>query len=105
MHNDKHQIRVADSGTTLEMQVLKTDGTPYPLNDSEVLQFKFQKPNGQIVYKNAKLVTDGFDGKVCYITSLNDFDKPGTWRYQVYFERAGVKHHTNSSSFRVYPNL
>jgi hypothetical protein len=101
----KPEIRMNDSGTTIRVQVLKPDDTVYPLNDCEVIQFKFQKPDGTNMTKPGVLTTDGLDGKVHYTTDLNDFDQTGTWLYQVYFERGDVSHHTDYTRFRVHPNL
>lgn len=95
------QVRVDDIGTTLKMKVLKTDGTDYPLTDYDVLQYKFQKPDGSTISRDADLEDD----EVIYTTQAGDFDQVGLWKYQVYFEIGPVKHHTDRGSFRVYSNL
>jgi hypothetical protein len=96
------EIRAEDSGTTLKRKIKRPDETDYPLDGYSVLQYKFQKPDGSIMIKDATLDQDGY---VVFTTQDGDFDQIGLWKYQVYFERGSVKHHTDYASFRVHPNL
>jgi hypothetical protein len=96
------EVRVIDSGTTLKMAVKRPDGTDFPMEGYIVLQYKFQKPDGTIMTKDAELDDDG---DVVYTTEDGDFDQVGTWLYQIYFEIGSFKRHTDYSKFKVHPNL
>lgn len=76
----KPEVRMNDAGTVIEMQIRRYDDTLYPISDTEILQYKFQKPDGTVIVRNATAQPDSI---AQYITAEDDFDQIGMWLYQV----------------------
>jgi hypothetical protein len=94
-----------DAGIEFHRFLKKEDDTVYPIDNSQVKEFHFQKPDGSLIVRNGQYIVDGTDGGIKYITNDTDLDQEGTWRYQVYIERGPVEIHSNIGTFRVLRNL
>ena len=97
-------IRQYDIGSTFELTVTD-DGITLDLSSSSVKQIKFGKPDGVTETQTAAFASDGTDGKIKYVTLLDDLDVVGQWKLQAYVEMGGGKWHSTIGYFNVIANL
>ena len=95
-------LHVGDVGTSIELTVTETN-LPMNIANASVKQIKLRKPNGAVVTKPAAFVTNGTDGKLCYVTVQGDLDASGLWRAQAYLETPSWSGHTSRITFSVGP--
>jgi hypothetical protein len=101
----KNEIHLFDSGVSFEIQMLDQDDEKYSLADTNVLQFRFQKPDKSIVVREGVIIGNPINGVAGYTTTPEDFDQTGTWKYQIYIEKGPSKLSSDIVKFRVYPNI
>ena len=70
-------IRVGDTGTRIEVQVLQADGTVVDLTGATLKQIIIRRPDGTLLTATADFVTDGTDGLLEYFTTATDFTAAG----------------------------
>jgi len=102
------EIHYLDIGTSFELTVYNTEddvSSILDLSTATSMLITFQKPDTTTVVQTATLVTDGADGKMTYISVLNDIDQLGTWKIQGKVTNLLGTWHTDISKFKVYDNL
>lgn len=73
------EVRVGDFGFPIQLNVMDVDGA-FRLSSATGFIFRFRKPNGVKVDKQATFVTDGEDGKLFYLVESGLIDMPGIWQ-------------------------
>lgn len=93
-------------GVTVELTVVDTAGTAVDISGATTKKLFFEKPNGDVVNKDADYVTDGVNGKIKYVTVAGDLSPYGAWKCQAYIVKAGlVNGRTKTQFFDVLPNV
>ncbi len=99
-----YEIHVGDIGTKLRATLYEDDEV-VDLQSATVKQYIIKKPGNVQIVVDCSFVTDGTDGKIEYTSTSETFDSPGYYKLQGYIEIAGNKWHTDTTTFRVHPNL
>lgn len=78
--------------------------TVQDISDYTELKIRAMHCSGRsFFYEDMELLTDGTDGKCRFITTdLVNFDIPGDWRIQVYYESLSGKWSTTTFQIKVY---
>ena len=100
--NEIHQY---DIGTIFEITLM--DGTSIvDISGATTMEITFQKPDGITnVIKTAVHTTDGTDGKLQYVTILDDLDIIGTWKKQAFVVLSTGEWSSDIDNFKVHKNL
>lgn len=65
----------------------------------------FESPSGIVSEKNAIFSTNGEDGKIRYVTIVNDLNVAGNWKAQGYVAMSNFQGKSTIVTFKVNPNL
>jgi len=84
---------------------VKENGAVVNLAAATGLKMYLDKPDNTIVEKTAVFKTDGTDGKLMYVTILDDLNKAGIWERQAEFTLGGFTGRTSKVSFTVDENI
>lgn len=98
------EIHVGDIGTVFEVTVHDCD-VVVDISAASTMEIVFKKPDKTIVTKVAVHTTDGLDGKMQYVTILDDLDLKGTWSIQARVTLPTGTWRSEISKFKVYANL
>lgn len=98
------ELHYGDIGTVIRITV-NEDNVAKDVSGATAKAFKFRKPSGATVNKNASFETDGTDGVLRYVTADGDLDEAGLWRVQVLLEIGTGSWSSDIAEFRVDPNL
>lgn len=98
------EIHIDDIGTQF-IVTIKDDDVAVDLSTATTKQLIFRKPDGTKLTKNASFVTDGTDGKLKYVSVSGDLNEAGYWKLQAYIAIGSNAWKTNTTIFRVHPNL
>lgn len=99
-------MQVADVGTILVVTVNDAETeTAKDISSATVKEFHFLKPDGNVIEREAIFITNGSDGKLRYVSTADDFDVEGIYRWQIYLEMPGWTGHSNVDSLKVLKNL
>jgi hypothetical protein len=96
------EIHVGDIGLTFRVTIKDQDSNVVNLSETLTKQIILNKPNGEILTKNATFYTDGTDGIIEYVTVEGDLDTQGIWKIQGYVVFETSEFRTNKESFWVY---
>lgn len=98
-------VRVGDVGCAFRLTV--NDGTSeyISISGASSLSMRFRKPDGTVLDKTAHLVTDGFDGRMEYVTVSGDLSVPGHWHVQAAITLGASVYHSTVLPFTVEQNL
>jgi hypothetical protein len=99
------EVHQNDIGTDIVITVKDENGVVVDISTASVLSIIMQKPNNTKVTKTAAKVGTGTDGKMHYVTLINDLDQAGIWTLQAYVEITAGKWYSDYQSMIVYPNL
>ncbi len=100
-----NEIHEFDIGTEL-IVTISEGAVPVDVSTASVKDIVLTKPDGVTnVTKTAIFDSDGIDGKVKYVTILNDLDAVGQWKIQAIITLSTGKWSSDIGSFRVYKNL
>lgn len=107
------EIQHLNIGTAIILAIVRADGTPEPLQGASLKQIKLEKPkstgNPRIVLTKTASFPDGEDGsegRIQYISIVDDLTPLGDWLVQGYIEEgASVKFHTSKEPFTVVRNV
>lgn len=99
------EFHVADVGVALRATIKDEETDVVPLQSASVKQYTIRKPSGAEITVDCDFVTDGSDGLIQYVTVASTFDEAGYYKLQGYLEMGTSKWHTNTITFRVYPNI
>lgn len=83
-------FREYDIGTKFTIQVLKTREEPLDISTADLLRIGFRRPNGNVVWVDATLNTDGTDGRMHYYTVEGDLTPAGNWEIEGYVRIPGA---------------
>ena len=97
-------LQVGDIGTVLRFTVLEND-VAADISLATVKTLKLRKTDRTVIERTMQFSTDGSDGKVEYITILDDIDMDGRWTAQVYLEMPSGKWHTSKVPIDVLSNV
>ncbi len=99
-------LQVDDSSIDLIVTVTQSDGTtPIDISQASSIFIYLYRPDGGLITGNASFLTDGTDGKIQYITQINDCNIQGIYKIQAKYIIGGATKRTEKSSFVVEPNL
>ena len=100
-----NEIRKGDIGTVFE-RTIKDGDVVIDISSASPLQIIFQKPDdGAFVTQTAVFTTNGTDGKLRYVTLLDDLDEIGVWQWQAKITLGGGTWKTDILDFQVHENL
>lgn len=99
------EIHKGDVGTVFRATIRDESGEIVNLSGATTIELEFRKPNGVILVKTASFATDGTDGKIQYISQIDDLDRVGRWTVQGYVEALGGSWHSDKYIFEVLSNL
>jgi hypothetical protein len=99
------KIHKYDIGTKFNFTILDESGTVIDLSVATFKELRFSKPDGSVVTKTPTLTTNGTDGKVYYVTILNDLDQVGEWKVQFKTDLPAWQGYSDIGKFKVYPNI
>jgi len=100
-----NEIHIGDIGTVFEVTLLD-DEVVEPIDGATLMEIIFVKPDKTKVTNIASWSSDGIDGKMRYVISLDtELDQKGTWKIQGIVTFATGKWHSDIDSFKVYENL
>jgi hypothetical protein len=96
------EVRIGDIGTRFILVAWnQAADAVLPINDADVLEIDFRKPDGSVVTKTASLVTDGTDGQFYYDSVEGFLDAAGAWSAEGYIEKPSWQGHTSRIKFSV----
>jgi len=98
-------LQVGDVGVPFQAQLQTPEGRVIDVSESTVRTFRFQKPDGVLIEREASLLTDGRDGILTYDFAEGDLDLAGTWRFQLVVGFGGDVKSGEIKKFKVYGNL
>ena len=98
------EIHVGDIGTRIELTVLK-DNLPLNLSTATDIDLVIGRPTAAKLTVTPTFVTDGTDGKVYYLTVINDLSEAGIYQLQIIATFSGGKWHSEIVKMRVYANV
>ena len=98
-------LHVGDVGTAIVITVNNQDGTPVDLSSFTNLVLIIKRTDGSIVERTCIFVTNGTDGKVQYVSTINDFTVQGNYKFQVRCTSTTGVWHSNILVNKVYPNV
>lgn len=99
--------RVADQGVRVIIAVVDSNGDPVNLHGATKKMIKLQKPDGTAVDVAGSFLTNGFDGKIYFTSSVSvpPFSPDGVWFVQAEVVVGGVQQSTRWGCFTVQPNI
>lgn len=100
----RNEIHQYDIGTAFTATIMDDDEI-VDVSDATAMYLLFEKPSGTAVTKTALPVTDGKDGKIRYVTVLNDLDESGQWYIQAHLIGPTYNRRSERKRFIVYPNI
>lgn len=99
-----NEIHLNDVGTKFLVTV--TDGSSaVDISSASAKQIIIQKPSGTKLTPAAAFDSDGTDGKMSYITVVNDLDEAGSYKLQGKVVISDGTFYTDITSFKVHRNL
>ena len=98
------EIHVNDIGTRF-LATIKDDDVVVNVSGASLINMIFKKPNDQVVYKSASLLTNGTDGKIYYDTVAGDLDEAGQYKLQGKVALSSGTYYTDIYTFQVHCNL
>ncbi len=99
------EIHLNDVGTQFLITLVDANENPMDISAATSKFIIFKKPSGALITKSGSFYTDGTDGKIYYISILNDLDEIGAWKIQAHVITLTSDWHTNFSTFKVHRNL
>lgn len=78
----ENTVRVGDTGTALQVELLENCTTPIDISGATTLEIIIQRPDLTTVTKTASYVTDGTDGQITADTEAGDITMSGTYKIQ-----------------------
>lgn len=99
------EIHKLDIGTVLRLTMLDCDEVILPINDATVKEIILKKPDKTVITRTASFTTNGIDGKIEYITVLDDLDIKGTWNIQGRIVTPSGEWKSSIAKFKVIDNL
>ena len=102
------EVHVGDIGTIFVVEFREKGKVLDVSSATSVKKIIFNKTkakNSKTVVQDADFYVDGKDGRIKYVSILNDINIDGTWQIQGYIELSDGKWYSSTESFEVYPNL
>jgi len=112
--NSTPVVHVGDVGTIFRITVTEKVwdeatscwlDTPVDISLATTIEILFKRPSGPTRIRPASFTTDGSDGKIEYVTQVDDIDEAGgraaPWYFAGHVQRPGKKHTTTSMPFIV----
>lgn len=93
-------IQLGDSGTEIILKV-REGGRRMDLSAATTTRLVLTKPDGNVLVRDASLLTDGKDGALLYVTGPGEIDQPGLWHVQAELVVAGWSGRTSRAALRV----
>lgn len=98
-------IHNGDIGTIFRITITDESGEIVDIHTAAVKRIHFQSPSGVKIQRDTEFLTDGYDGKMQYVTVENDINERGVWSVQGYVETTLGKFYTEKLRFNVYESL
>lgn len=93
-------IQLGDVGTQIIVRV-REGGRRMDLRTAAVTRVVLTKPDGDVLLRDATLLTDGADGALLYVTAPGEVDQPGLWYVQAELQVGPWSGRTNRAGLRV----
>ena len=100
-----NEIHLNDINTIFETEIRDNTDAVIDISSATTKNFLFSKPNSTIVTQTGIFTNDGTDGLLRYITTTGDLDAVGIWCYQIDIAFSGGHWHSDTTQFRVEPNI
>jgi hypothetical protein len=102
---DYQSLQQDDTGVQLIVQVTDQAGAPVNIATADVLTMKLLAPDGTPLDFTAKLLSNGADGKLYYVTRPGDLAQAGLYQIQAKVTMAGSSKSSRRGFFWSYPNV
>lgn len=99
------EIHVGDIGTELRLRIVDGCGVPVDISSATTLEICVKTPSGGVKTFTASETTDGTDGRLSYITVMDDLDEDGTWEIQAHVITPSSEFRSQIQTFVVKPNI
>lgn len=99
-----NEIHVGDVGTTFVL-IVSDNGSPVDISGATLLEIYLRPVGGNNIQKTAVITTDGYDGKMQYVTIAGDLDIAGLWEIQGRVQFGSNTWKTTVKQFHVYSNI
>ena len=99
------EIHINDVDTIFETEIRDNTNSVVDISSASIKNFLFSKPNLSIVTRTGVFTTDGTDGLLRYNTLSGDINAIGIWCYQIDIAFSGGHWHSDTTQFRVEPNI
>ena len=98
------EIRVGDTGTKLEVEVLE-NAVAVDISTATTKDITIQRPDGTTILSAGTFSTDGIDGKIYHTTGAGDLSMEGTYYIQAFIVLASWSGYSSIGEFEVLANL
>jgi len=99
------EIHLSDVNTIFESEIRDNNDVTLNISSATIKNFLFSKPNTTAITRSGVFTTDGTDGLLRYTTVSGDLDAVGIWCYQINVAFSGGNWHSDTTQFRVEPNI
>ena len=99
------EIHINDVDTIFETEIRDNNDAVVNISSASRKNFLFSKPNLSLVTRTGVFTTDGTDGLLRYNTVSGDNSAVGVWCYQIDIAFSGGHWHSDTTQFRVEPNI
>lgn len=106
------QAHLYDVGVEVEVQFVWDDPSsppgrlsPYDVSDADELRVYVERPDGAVFLRPGRIVSDGSDGRVRYVSLAGDLSQRGTWKVQGWSRRGAEYLASDVTTFEVAYNL
>lgn len=104
MDTTDNEVHLGDVGTTFIL-IVKDNGSPVDISGATSLEIYLRPVGGNYLQKPAVLTTDGYDGKMQYVTVAGDLSVTGLWEIQGHLTFGSNTWKTAVKQFQVYSNI
>ncbi len=104
MDTTDNEVHLGDVGTTFIL-IVKDNGSPVDISGATSLEIFLRPVGGNNLVKPAVITTDGYDGKMQYVTVDGDLNVTGLWEIQGHVVFGTNKWKTAIKQFQVYSNI
>jgi len=99
------KLFVGAVGVIFEVTFKDQDGAVIDISSMTANTLTFRKSSGAGMTKTGVLSTDGSDGKLRYVTIVDDLNEAGWWKLQGDITLTGWDGPSNIVEFEVFKNL
>ena len=79
---------IGDVGRVINATIRNPDNTPLDISTATTKDFRVRKPDGTADTWATSFIDTGTDGRITYVTVLNDIDQTGEWLLEAHIVSA-----------------